>query len=144
MDREESCESGVSPGADLDYAQFHVGSETGGALAFQVSFPDSMALTGEPPFVLAHQVFTAGGREREVMDSALTLRASEDFFYSPLLRTAFLSVRKPPQRSAYRIYWRLGQPLAAAISPTARQLALLAVRRSTLLSVRDARENLGT
>lgn len=137
MDREESSESGVSPRADLDYAQFNVGSETVGTLAFQVSFPDSMALTGEPPFVLAYQVFTAGGREREVMDSALTLRASEDFFYSPLLRTAFLTVRKPPQRSAYRIYWRLGQPLAAAVPPTARQLALLAVRRSTLLSVRD-------
>jgi hypothetical protein len=96
-----------------------------------------MSLAAGPPFVHAYQVFTTGGQEREVFDSALTLAASEGFFYSPLLRTAFLDIRRPPQRSAYRIYWRLGEPVTAALPVTPDQLALLAVRRTTLLSVRD-------
>jgi hypothetical protein len=119
MDRKELSTSGSPRRDDLDYAQFNVYWETAGTLAFQVSFPESMSLAGEPPSIQAYQVFTAGSWEREVFDSALTDRASEGFFYSPLLRVAFLSVRKPPQRSAYRIYWRLGQPLALAAPPHA-------------------------
>jgi hypothetical protein len=136
MDRKELSTSGSPRRDDLDYAQFNVYCETAGTLAFQVSFPDSMSLAAEPPSVQAYQVFTAGSREREVFDSALTARASEGFFYSPLLRVAFLSVRKP-QRSAYRIYWRLGQPLALADPPTPTQRALLEGRRNALLSVRN-------
>jgi hypothetical protein len=103
-----------------------------------------MSLAGEPPFVQAYQVFATGGQEREVFDSALTLAASEGFFYSPLLRTAFLSLRNPPQRSAYRIYWRLGEPITSAVPATLDQLALLAVRRTMLLSVRDCFAATGT
>jgi hypothetical protein len=144
MDRQELSQSGIASRADLDFAQFAVRWETVGALAFQVSLPDAMSIAGEPPFVLAYQLFATGGQELEIFDSALTLAASAGFFYSPLLRTAFLTVRKPPQRSAYRIYWRLGQPLAPAVPLTPSQLARLAARRATLLSVRDCFAATGT
>jgi hypothetical protein len=137
MDREELSQSGNGPRADLDYAQFDVRWETVGTLAFQISFPDAMSLPSEAPFVLAYQVFTGAGQEREVFDAALTRAASDGFFYSPLLRTAFLTVPKPPQRSAFRICWRLGEPATSAVPPTPGQLALLALRRTMLLSVRD-------
>jgi hypothetical protein len=144
MDREELSQSSKVTRADLDYAQFAVRWETVAGLVFQITFPDSMSLAGEPPFVQAYQVFATGGQEREVFDSALTLAASEGFFYSPLLRTAFLSLRNPPQRSAYRIYWRLGEPITSAVPATLDQLALLAVRRTMLLSVRDCFAATGT
>jgi len=135
LDREELCESANTAQAGLDYAQVAVRWETVGKLVFQVAFPGSMSLAAEPPFVHAYQVFTTGGQEREVFDSALTLAASEGFFFSPLLRTAFLGLPRPPQRSAYRIYWRLGEPVTAAIPVTPDQLALLAVRRTTCVTV---------
>jgi hypothetical protein len=136
MDREELSQSGA-PRADQDFAQFSLRWEAADTLVFQVAFPDSMSLTDEPPFVLAYQVFADGGQEREVFDSALTRVASEGFSYAPLLRTASLNVRRPPQRSAYRICWRLGDPMAGAVPATPDQLARLSVRRTTLLSVRD-------
>ena len=137
MDRKELADCGNSRRGDLDYAQLNIRWEMIGDLVIEVSFPEPMSLTDEAPFVHAYQIFASGREEHEVFDSALTRKASEEFFYSPLLRTAFLRVRKPPQRSAYRIHWRLGAPLISAVPTTLEQRARLEARRAALFSVRD-------
>ena len=137
MDREELAESANAPQRDLDYAHISVRWETVDHLFFQVTFPEAMSLADDPPFVRAYQIVSAGGQQREVFDSALTVAATKQFFYSPLLRTALLSVRRPPQHSGYRILWRLGKPAVSAAPGTASELARLAVRRAALLAIRD-------
>ena len=131
MDKKELAEG------DLDYAQMTVRWETIRELVMEIGFPDEMSLAPEPPFIYAYQLFPAGGEDREVFDSGLTRRAAEGFSYSPLLRTVFLRVRNPPQRTAYRIYWRLGEPLIPVDPPTPWQRALLETRRTELLKIRE-------
>jgi len=138
MDRGELSAFGNPPlGADSDYTDFAVRWEKVDQLVMQVSFPDSMSLASEPPFVQAYQVFDTNAQRRQVFDSALTVAASEGFSYSLLLRTAVLSVKNPPQNSSYRILWRLGSPVNSVAPATLNQLALLEVRRRALFSVRE-------
>lgn len=131
LDREE-----LSGGEDLDYAEKTIRWEQIGDFIVEVSFPDSMSLSAEnPPFVEAYQNFPSEGGERAVFDAALTRQAAAGFHFSPLARTAYLRIAKPPQNSAYRVCWRLGDPLIGGTRNA--QLGRLEVRRQVFLSIRD-------
>ncbi|MGA3189287.1 MAG: hypothetical protein ABSF22_19460 [Bryobacteraceae bacterium] len=137
MDRKELGESGNGRQDSSDYAQVEVRGETAGELVLEVSFPASMSLTREQPFVYAYQNLVIGGEETQVFDSALTRRAAAGFSYSRLLNSVFLRVTKPPQNTAYRLYWRLGEPFIGTLPSTPEQRARLEARRTQLLSARD-------
>jgi hypothetical protein len=136
MDRKELADSGNGKQDSSDYAQIEVQGETAGELVLEVRFPDSMSLTPERPFVYAYQNLVIGGEEKQIFDSALTRRATEGFSYSRLLNSAFLRVTRPPQNTAYRLYWRLGDPFVATLPSTPEQRARLEARRTQLLSAR--------
>jgi hypothetical protein len=137
MDRKELAESGNGKQDSSDYAEIEVRGETAGELVLEVRFPDSMSLTPERPFVYAYQNLVIGGEETQIFDSALTRRATEGFSYSRLLNSAFLRVTRPPQNTAYRLYWRLGDPFVGTLPSTPEQRARLEARRTQLLSARD-------
>ena len=136
MDRKELAD-GNGKQDSSDYAQIEVRGETAGELVLEVRFPDSMSLTPERPFVYAYQNLVIGGEETQIFDSALTRRATEGFSYSPLLNSAFLRVIGPPRNTAYRLYWRLGDPFVGTLPSTPEQRARLEARRTQLLSARD-------
>src|SRR5262249_33286795 len=70
----------------------------------------------------------------EVYDEALTDEAAKKFVYDPIKREAKLQVANPAPWTAYRIFWRLAPPEAAAPAPA--KMALLSTNRAALLSIR--------
>jgi hypothetical protein len=139
MDRKElAVASGGDALGDLDNTSITLDLENVRELVFEISLPETMSLTHDPPFVHAYQYFLSGDQSRRVFDSALTLRTSENLYYSPLLRTIFITVKNPPQRTAYYVYWRLGNPLSQFEPPTPFERARLTARRNGLHSVRES------
>ncbi|HEV8148323.1 MAG TPA: hypothetical protein VGP79_18165, partial [Bryobacteraceae bacterium] len=139
MDRKElAIASGGDALGELDNTSITLDLENVRELVFEISLPASMSLTHEPPFVRAYQHFLSGEQRRPVFDSALTLHASENLYYSRLLRTIFITVKNPPQRTSYHVYWRLGDPLNQFEAPTPRERARLTARRNALHSVRES------
>jgi hypothetical protein len=118
----------------FDYVEKSIAFERFDEFLFEVGFPETLSLL-EAPFVMAFQSFP--GRAQPVLDAELTRQAAAGFHFSPMARTAYLRISKPPCHSAYRISWRLGDRIIAAMTPTDLQLAQAEARRLKLLDIRD-------
>jgi hypothetical protein len=137
MDSTEFQRKKTEKSEDFDYFQKTVRWESYGELTIVVHFPEAMRLRGNMPIsVRAYQLVERGSdpERLEVYDEALTDEAAKRFVYDPVKREATLQVANPAPWTAYRIFWRLAPPEAAA--PAAAKMALLSTNRAALLSIR--------
>jgi len=99
--RERKLKTGQSD--ESDYIQKRITNEQLSRLSIHVQFPERLRIQGSPYLEVRKM-------DSNIVEADESGRAAKNLDYSPLLRTASLSIPDPTPERAYRVCWRLGPP----------------------------------